>query len=395
MLRRINMQPTADINFKQNYLSIDYALSLINKKSITPDDGGCQQWLSNKLTALGFTCQQFNINGVTNTIACIGEGEKSIAFAGHTDVVCPGNMQLWDSPPFNASIAQGELIGRGAADMKTGLAAMLAATEKVVLSGKKINTKFFWLLTSDEEGEAEYGSQWIQAYLEQNNIKLNACIVGEPSSKATTGDAIKVGRRGSLSCKVSVFGKQGHVAYPYYADNAIHKMNNILTKLTAIDWDTGSEDFPGTSLQVTHVDSGNFTDNLVPDKCTISFNIRYSAKWSQQRLIEFIDALLTSVTSRYSFSYDRPCEPYLTTNIEQGCLIQSVEQAIFTQTGKFPLLSTSGGTSDGRFFSENGTQVVEIGVPNKTIHQVNERIKLADLALLEDIYTSLLTDILV
>jgi succinyl-diaminopimelate desuccinylase len=378
----------------KNYLSIDYAKTLINKCSITPDDAGCQTWLNKKLSALGFVCSQFNINGVINTVAILGEGERTIGFSGHTDVVPPGNLDLWQSSPFVATIKQNELIGRGAADMKTGLAAMLAATERVILSGQPINNTFVWLITSDEEGEAEHGSQWIQSYLDQQGIILDACIIGEPTSNTSTGDTIKVGRRGSISCKVSLSGKQGHVAYPFYADNAIHKMNNLLTKLTAIAWDEGSRDFPGTTLQVTHINSGKFTDNLVPDQCSISFNIRYSAHWSQQQIITFIDNLIKEVTSQYTFDWDRPCEPYLTTNINEKCLITAIEQAIVAHTGKFPLLSTSGGTSDGRFFRQAHTQVVEVGVPNKTIHQVNERINISDLMQLEDIYTSLLADIL-
>ena len=388
------MHALSNIKSKTNYLSVEYAKTLINNQSITPDDAGCQQWIISKLKKLGFTCEQFNINGVLNTVAILGDKGRNIGFSGHTDVVPPGNLSLWHSSPFVATIKQNELIGRGAADMKTGLAAMLAATEKFILSEKPINNTFIWMVTSDEEGEAEYGSQWIQSYLNEHQITLDACIIGEPTANGTSGDTIKVGRRGSISCKVNLEGKQGHVAYPYYADNAIHKMNKLLTKLTAIEWDVGSMDFPGTTLQVTHINSGEFTDNLVPGQCSISFNIRYSAKWSQQKLINFIDKLISEVTDQYTLQWDRPCEPYLTTNNNDHCLIQSIEQAIVTHTGKFPLLSTSGGTSDGRFFKQPYTQVVEIGVPNKTIHQVNERINISDLMLLEDIYTSLLSDIL-
>ncbi|GLX80299.1 succinyl-diaminopimelate desuccinylase [Thalassotalea insulae] len=375
------------------YLSIDYAKTLIDKPSITPDDAGCQAWIIEKLTAIGFSCQQFNINGVLNMVASIGQGKKTYAFAGHTDVVPPGKRELWQTPPFKATVKQGRLIGRGAADMKTGVAAMLAATEKLIAANQTLTQQFVWLITSDEEGEAEYGSQWLQTYLTEQNIQLDACIVGEPTSNALTGDTIKVGRRGSVSFKVNVFGKQGHVAYPDYADNAIHKMNALLNKLNTIKWEQGSKDFPGTSLQITHINSGNFTDNLVPDKCSICFNIRYSAKWSQSMLTRFIEDLIKQVTKQYTIEWDRPCEPYLTTNVNEQCLIHSIEQAIFRHTGKFPLLSTSGGTSDGRFFKQPYNQVVEIGVPNNTIHQVNENIQLSDLMLLEDIYTSLLFDL--
>lgn len=382
------------LNNHQHYLSIDYAKTLINRQSITPADAGCQSWIIGKLQSLGFTCQQFNINGVLNTVAIFGEGERTIGFAGHTDVVDPGNLDLWHSSPFVATVKQNELIGRGAADMKTGIAAMLAATEKVILSNQVINNRFVWLITSDEEGEAEYGSQWIQSYLDEKQIKLDACIVGEPTSKTSTGDTIKVGRRGSTSFKVSLQGKQGHVAYPFYADNAIHKMNTLLSKLTSIEWDTGSHDFPGTTLQVTHIESGTFSDNIVPNHCSISFNIRFSAHWSQIKIIQYIETIIQSVTNQYTLTWDRPCEPYLTTHSPNACLIKSVEQAIVANTGKYPMISTSGGTSDGRFFKQPHTQVVEVGVPNKTIHQINERINISDLILLEDIYTSLLSDVL-
>ena len=379
----------------RKFKSLHYASELMSRASITPLDKGCQKWLIEKLSGLGFNCQQFEINGVTNSIAAIGEGEKTIAFAGHTDVVNPGDESLWKTPPFQPTILNDELIGRGAADMKTGLAAMLAATEKHIQSGKAINHQFLWLLTSDEEGEAEYGSKWIAEYLQNNGTALDMCIIGEPSSVKTTGDAIKVGRRGSLTCYVDVTGKQGHVAYPDYAVNAIHKMQGLLSALLAIEWDKGSRDFPGTSLQITHVNSGTFTDNLVPAQCKLCFNIRYSAKWTQKSLLAYLKRVIRSVDERFELTWDRPCEPYLTQHLEHSQLINVAEQAIMKEIGTFPVLSTSGGTSDGRFFCTDTTEVVELGVPNKTIHQVNERILIEDLCKLERIYTDMLANLLV
>ena len=375
-------------------LSIQYSQQLIRRRSITPVDAGCQAWLAEKLKTLGFETIHINANGVTNTVAWIGEGEKNIAFAGHTDVVPPGPEDHWSVPPFNAQIVGDELIGRGAADMKTGVAAMLAATERFLASSKHLKHRFYWLITSDEEGEAEYGSKVICEWLRARNIRLDMCIVGEPTAHQFTGDNIKIGRRGALSAKLQVRGKQGHVAYPQYADNAVHKMQKMMANLLAIQWDEGSDDFPGTGLQITYVNSGDFTDNIVPATCELCFNIRYSHKYSEDELIELINAEVSKVCEQFKLVWERPCVPYFTHNKDTDSLISAIEKAIHNNTGKFPLLSTSGGTSDGRFFANEHTQVVEVGVPNKTIHQVNERIHLADLVTLEDIYTDLLSELL-
>ena len=375
-------------------LSIQYSQELIRRRSITPVDAGCQQWLAEKLQSLGFHTTNVNANGVTNMIAWIGEGEKNIAFAGHTDVVPPGPEDMWSVPPFSAQVVEDELIGRGAADMKTGVAAMLAATERFLAENKSLSNRFYWLITSDEEGEAEYGSKVICEWLQRRNIRLDMCIVGEPTAHQCTGDNIKIGRRGALSAKLRVKGKQGHVAYPQYADNAVHKMQKMMANLLAIKWDEGSEDFPGTGLQITYVNSGDFTDNIVPATCELCFNIRYSHKFTENQLIELINTEVLRVCNQFELLWERPCVPYFTHNKDSDSLITAIEKAIHCNTGKFPLLSTSGGTSDGRFFSNEHTQVVEVGVPNKTIHQVNERVHLADLVTLEDIYTDLLNDLL-
>ncbi|MCY7297041.1 succinyl-diaminopimelate desuccinylase [Alteromonas sp. a30] len=374
--------------------SIPYSYELMFRPSVTPLDAGCQEWLANKLKSLGFTCHHFEVNGVKNLVAEIGQGERTVAFAGHTDVVPAGPLGKWKTDPFRPQIINDELIGRGAADMKTGLAAMLAATERAFRQQDKLNARFVWLVTSDEEGEAEYGSKAIKAFLDARNINIDYCIVGEPSAKQYTGDAIKVGRRGAISAKVNVFGKQGHVAYPQYADNAIHKMARVINILEAIEWDEGSDDFPGTSLQITHVDSGEFTDNIVPATCAIRFNIRYSHHYSQAELEALVNDKLQCITDDYEITWERACEPYFTPAKPCQCLIGAVERAIHKNTGKFPVLSTAGGTSDGRFFASDNTQVVEVGVPNQTIHQVNERINVSDLVTLEDIYTDLLGELL-
>lgn len=374
--------------------SLSYSLELMSRASITPEDAGCQQWLIGKLHDLGFTCHQFEVSGVKNLVAELGEGSEVVAFAGHTDVVPPGPLDKWQINPFEPMVIGDELIGRGAADMKTGVAAMLAATERVLNNKMLRSKKYMWLITSDEEGEAEFGSKEIKKYLDKQDIQISYCLVGEPTAKLSTGDTIKVGRRGAISGRIHVYGKQGHVAYPQYAENAIHKMAKVIDAINSIEWDKGSDDFPGTSLQITHIDSGDFTDNIVPANCTICFNIRYSHKYNMESLEAMIHQRISRVVDRFELQWERPCIPYLTENKQHNSLISAVERAIHKNTGRFPVLSTAGGTSDGRFFSNKHTQVVEMGVPNKTIHQINERIHVSDLVTLEDIYTDLLTELL-
>ena len=372
--------------------SIYFAEVLMARASITPQDAGCQSYLIYKLEKLGFFCEKYTINGVSNLIARWGQGPNHFAFSGHTDVVPPGPLDKWKSPPFSPVISKNKLYGRGAADMKTGIAAMLAATERTIASLDKEKVSFWWLITSDEEGEAEWGSKWIAEYLASKNVQLDMCLVGEPSASASTGDTIKIGRRGSLSGTIHIAGKQGHVAYPKTAVNAIHKASNVINALTQYPFDKGSDDFPGTSLQITHMDTGSFTDNIVPSAVRIEFNVRYSWQFNQNSLSVLLRSIINSVDTEAEVSFSRLCEAYLSkpkSNAEH-CLIACVEKAIKSATGRYPVISTSGGTSDGRFFASEHTQVVEVGVPNTTIHQINEHIHVSDLLTLEDIYTDIL-----
>ncbi len=372
--------------------SIYFAEVLMARASITPQDAGCQSYLIYKLEKLGFFCEKYTINGVSNLIARWGQGPNHFAFSGHTDVVPPGPLDKWKSPPFSPVISKNKLYGRGAADMKTGIAAMLAATERTIASLDKEKVSFWWLITSDEEGEAEWGSKWIAEYLASKNVQLDMCLVGEPSASASTGDTIKIGRRGSLSGTIHIAGKQGHVAYPKTAVNAIHKASNVINALTQYPFDKGSDDFPGTSLQITHMDTGSFTDNIVPGAVRIEFNVRYSWQFNQNSLSVLLRSIINSVDTEAEVSFSRLCEAYLSkpkSNAEH-CLIACVEKAIKGATGRYPVISTSGGTSDGRFFASEHTQVVEVGVPNTTIHQINEHIHVSDLLTLEDIYTDIL-----
>ena len=372
--------------------SIYFAEVLMARASITPQDAGCQSYLIYKLEKLGFFCEKYTINGVSNLVARWGQGPIHFAFSGHTDVVPPGPLDKWKSPPFSPVISKNKLYGRGAADMKTGIAAMLAATERTIASLDKEKVSFWWLITSDEEGEAEWGSKWIAEYLASKNVQLDMCLVGEPSASASTGDTIKIGRRGSLSGTIHIAGKQGHVAYPKTAVNAIHKASNVINALTQHPFDEGSDDFPGTSLQITHMDTGSFTDNIVPGAVRIEFNVRYSWQFNQNSLSVLLRSIINSIDTEAEVSFSRPCEAYLSkpkSNAEH-CLIACVEKAIKSATGRYPIISTSGGTSDGRFFASEHTQVVEVGVPNTTIHQINEHIHVSDLLTLEDIYTDIL-----
>ena len=372
--------------------SIYFAEVLMARASITPQDAGCQSYLIYKLEKLGFFCEKYTINGVSNLIARWGQGPNHFAFSGHTDVVPPGPLDKWKSPPFSPVISKNKLYGRGAADMKTGIAAMLAATERTIASLDKEKVSFWWLITSDEEGEAEWGSKWIAEYLASKNVQLDMCLVGEPSAFASTGDTIKIGRRGSLSGTIHIAGKQGHVAYPKTAVNAIHKASNVINALTQHPFDKGSDDFPGTTLQITHMDTGSFTDNIVPSAVRIEFNVRYSWQFNQNSLSVLLRSIINSIDTEAEVSFSRPCEAYLSkpkSNAEH-CLIACVEKAIKSATGRYPVISTSGGTSDGRFFASEHTQVVEVGVPNTTIHQINEHIHVSDLLTLEDIYTDIL-----
>lgn len=370
--------------------SLQHAFELIARPSITPHDKGCQDYLLRHLHALGFVGDIFNVNGVSNLVARWGTGPTHFAFCGHTDVVPPGPVHKWRYDPFVPTIVNSTLYGRGAADMKTGVAAMLAACQRTLPVSPSDNMSLWFLITSDEEGEAEFGSEWIVEYLRQQSVSLDKCIIAEPTAQQYTGDTIRIGRRGSLSVAVEVPGKQGHVAYPHLCQNALHLATRLANALLALSWPPGSDDFPGTSLQITHIDSGSFVDNLAPGSATLYFNVRYAAPLNEALLKEQLSALIYTVSEKCRIQWMRPCEAYLTQPRQSDCLITMTEQAIMNTIGRFPLLSTAGGTSDGRFFSSAKTQVVEIGVPNASIHQIDEHAHLSDIVTLEDILADLL-----
>ncbi|MBE0369131.1 succinyl-diaminopimelate desuccinylase [Pseudoalteromonas aurantia] len=364
--------------------------TLIQAPSITPNDAGTIDWLANELQLLGFEIDALTSqHGVKNLIAkrCFGAGPV-MAFSGHVDVV-PAKSVGWIVDPFQGEVVNDSVYGRGAADMKGGIAAMLCATERLCQHHEHAIGTFYWLITSDEEGEAEHGSKYIAAHLQQHNVQLNGCLVGEPTSDKHVGDTIKNGRRGALSARVLVSGIAGHVAYPENTVNAAHIAGDIVSALANLTWwkdAAGSK----THLQVTGISVPNIIDNLVPSECEVTFNIRYSHAYDSKQIQSLVLSALSKWNANISVKWERPCEPYYTGNKGQGCFLSMVESAVASVTAQYPALSTAGGTSDGRFFSSDFTQVVECGVRNHTIHQTNEHVPIADLKQVEKIYRGVL-----
>lgn len=370
---------------------------LLSKPSVTPKDCGCQDYIADRLSCLGFETEIFEINGVNNLVAKKGSGSTRIAFAGHTDVVPTGNPDCWEYNPFAMTIRSGKVFGRGVADMKGGIAAMMSAIESVDNVINYQHYSLYFIITSDEEGEAEYGTKEIVKTLKERGELPDLCIVGEPSATRTTGDTLKIGRRGAISGDISLVGKSGHVAYPQFANNAAHLASKAAFLLSELKWDEGSVDFPGTTLQITSIDTGEWTDNIIPGRSKVSFNVRFSHKHSIHSVVDKIEGYLSStVTSDIRFDWSRPCEPYFTDadTDEAHQLIRVAEQSIQKVTGRFPKLSSSGGTSDGRFIASSPCQVIELGLPNYSIHQINERVEVEDLITLENIYKELIVNLM-
>lgn len=371
---------------------VNWLQQLIRFKSVTPEQGGAIDWLAAQLADLGFNCEQFTFNGVTNLIAAIHFGKgPSFAFSGHIDVV-PATPAGWRVDPFSGDIIDNAVFGRGAADMKGGVAAMLSATEQLIKMTKQKQGSFYWLITSDEEGEAEYGSLLIAERLAKRGVVLDGCLVGEPTSHLHVGDTIKNGRRGALSAQLTIKGKAGHVAYPDNTINAAHLSADVVKRLTSIDW-LRDEASSKTTLQVTGINVANVVDNMVPANCEVTFNVRYSHGYKSADVKNEIQFALGELSDNLQLQWQRPCESYYTHHKSASCLLNLVEQVVHKVTGSYPLLSTSGGTSDGRFFANSHTQVIECGVRNHTIHQVNEHVPVADLIKIEKIYSAILTEI--
>ena len=372
--------------------TLDLAKSLISQASITPDDKGCQSIMIERLKKIGFEVHSLKFADVDNFWATRGSSGPIFAFAGHTDVVPAGNEDEWNTVPFEPTIKDGYLYGRGAADMKGGLAAMVTATESFVKDNPNHKGTIAFLITSDEEGVAINGTVKVMDYLKENNQKIDFCLLGEPSSTSVTGDVIKNGRRGSLNGVINVHGKQGHVAYPHLAKNPIHLFSQALSDLCSQEWDSGNEYFPATSFQVSNFHSGDGVTNVIPGKAKIMFNFRYSTETTKEELMAKVHEILDNHKIDYTIDWSHSGYPFLT---PVGDLVSACVSAVEEIKDITPELSTSGGTSDGRFIAQEGTQIVELGPVNATIHQVNESILVEDLEDLSHIYSKVLSKILV
>lgn len=362
------------------------AKALIARPSITPDDAGCLELIAERLTALGFVCERLDSTGPSGRVANLwarrGTARPLVVFAGHTDVVPPGPRERWHADPFVPTEREGRLYGRGAADMKSSLAAAVVAVERLLNEGEP-NGSLAFLLTSDEEGEATDGTVKVVEALARRGEALDYCIVGEPTSVDRLGDMIKNGRRGSLSGHLVVHGRQGHVAYPEKVDNPIHRVAPALAELAATRWDDGNAFFPPTSFQISNIHAGTGATNVVPGQCEVWFNFRFSTASTAEHLEERVHRILDRHDLRYSLQWTLGGQPFLT---PPGRLVDALSDAIHDETGLTPTLSTSGGTSDGRFIARVCREVVEFGPVNATIHQVDECIALADLEPLARIY---------
>jgi succinyl-diaminopimelate desuccinylase len=362
------------------------AESLIARPSLTPDDAGCCALIGARLERIGFKLEYLNAQGVTNLWATRGEGGPLVILAGHTDVVPTGPRETWSSDPFTPTRRDGYLYGRGAADMKGGLAAMVCAVERLLAAGARRGTIAF-LVTSDEEGPCRFGTKYVAGLLRERGVKPDYAIVGEATAAEQLGDRIVVGRRGSLGCDLTVHGKQGHVAYPLKADNPIHRLAPALAELMAIRWDGGNAHFPPTSFQVSNLRAGTGANNVIPGAAECVFNFRYSTASTAEALRERTTAVLERHLAKHEARWWHTGEPYYTGS---GTLVQAAIEAAREVTGLSPELFTGGGTSDGRFLAPLGAQVIEIGPVNATIHQADECVRIADLERLSRIHEQLL-----
>lgn len=369
---------------------IELTQQLIRRPSLSPDDAGCQAIMMERLRALGFTIEPMNIGDTQNFWAWRGEGE-TLAFAGHTDVVPAGEANRWINPPFEPAIRDGMLYGRGAADMKGSLAAMIVAAERFVASNPDHKGRLAFLITSDEEASATNGTVKVVETLMARRERLDYCLVGEPSSTEIVGDVVKNGRRGSMTANLTIHGVQGHVAYPHLADNPVHRALPALNELVATEWDRGNEFFPPTSMQIANVQAGTGSNNVIPGEFFVQFNFRFSTELTDERIKQRVQELLDRHQLRYTLDWTISGQPFLTSN---GRLVKAVVSAVEHYNEIKPQLLTTGGTSDGRFIARMGAQVVELGPVNATIHKINECVKAADLQLLSRMYQRIMEQLI-
>ncbi len=372
--------------------TLDLTRELIQRDSVTPDDKGCQQYLAKRLAACGFIAEHLHFDDTDNLWLRRGNSGPVFAFAGHTDVVPTGPVSEWQSDPFKPEIRDGLLYGRGTADMKGSIAAMVTACERFVEQHPDHDGSIAFLITSDEEGPATNGTIKVIETLEARNEKIDWCLVGEPSSTDKVGDIIKNGRRGSLNGHLTIKGKQGHIAYPHLANNPIHLLTPALTELCQIEWDQGNEDFPPTSFQVSNIHAGTGVTNVIPGTIDVVFNFRYSTESTHEELQQRVETVLDAHQLTYDLDWTLSGKPFRTAS---GELLEAAQKAIHDVTGYNTTLSTSGGTSDGRFIAPTGAQVIELGPCNATIHQIDECVSVDDLNNLSSIYERLLSHLLV
>jgi len=387
--------------------TIKLAIDLINRPSITPEDFGCQDLIAKRLANVGFNNESMVFEDTTNlwsrrnskTYPGLNSSDKNepvFCFAGHTDVVPVGDLKSWNTPPFESTIIDGMLYGRGCADMKGSLAAMVVATERFVENHPEHHGCISYLITSDEEGPFINGTTKVIDTLEARNEKITYCIVGEPTSTHNVGDIIKNGRRGSISGTLTIRGKQGHVAYPDHVINPIHSAMPALSELSQTKWDEGNDYFPATSFQLSNINSGTGATNVVPGTLTALFNLRFSTELNFDFITEKVNNILKQHHLDFSIEWTYNGKPFLTEQTQSGdCFLSKMVAAVESVTEIKPELSTSGGTSDGRFIAPTGAEVIELGPCNATIHQVNESVSCDDLIKLTDIYYACLKQVLV
>ena len=371
--------------------ALELTRALIACPSVTPADAGCQALMTERLAASGFSIETLQFGSVTNLWARRGDAHPVLCFAGHTDVVPTGPLEEWRSDPFTPVIRDGVLYGRGAADMKSGLAAMVTATEEFVAAHPDHRGSIAFLITSDEEGPSVDGTKRVVEALKARGETIDWCIVGEPSSGQTVGDTIKIGRRGSLSGRLTVHGVQGHVAYPQLAENPVHTLAPALAELTARTWDAGDAFFQPTTFQISNLNAGTGAPNVIPGELKARFNLRYCPVQTVEALKRTVEDILARHRVRHTIEWYVSGEPFYT---PPGELSQAAVDAITAVTGTAPQLSTGGGTSDGRFIAPLGAQVVELGVTNATIHKVNECVRVEEIGLLHRMYRGVLERLL-
>jgi succinyl-diaminopimelate desuccinylase len=375
------------ISINMSHPALSLAKQLIAKPSITPKDQGCLALISERLTPLGFQCESLRFGEVDNLWARYGDQTPLFVFAGHTDVVPPGPEAEWETPPFEPSVRDGKLYGRGSSDMKAAIAAMVVAVGQFIQHHPHFPGSIGFLLTSDEEGDAIHGTAKVIETLTARHEKIDYCLVGEPSSHLTLADQIRIGRRGSLHCKLHIHGKQGHVAHPHLADNPIHKSAAAIHELAYTTWDEGNAHYPPTSFQISNIQSGTGALNVIPGHLTLSSNFRFGTALTPEILKEKVTTILKKHELHFDLEWRLTAAPFLTNH---GALITATQAAINAITGRDVKLSTGGGTSDGRFIAPTGAEVVELGVRHETAHQINEHIDIEDLVSLTQIYQAIL-----